>query len=1256
VRLPLAPWSSGPRILPRIGGALSNGCVWRKNAHTLALLSFLFLLLLLLAVPLPAQEENPTTGTIHGTIKDEDGNAVAGARVLFRSKATFTSGVARSDKDGTYSSEALPPGPYTVRVEARNLHVASASVRVLVGEAATADFRLQPINPGPPRVESHVAAETVDTLPINGKATLDTARLEPGVQVVDGTVLDAGKTGYQTLSINNGFGRTTHYDIDEVEAMDETRGTVVANVPAEAVQEVVVTRSVPEVFQSLNAAGSVRVTTRSGGDEWHGNLFGNLRDRRAGVSGFPPNDPKYNRQQYGFGAGGALIKDKAFLFVGGERSKQDGELPVYQGFPFNFESSRDATFRENMLSARVDYNLSENAKGFARFGYDNADQFGPTDSLAKYRDQINVPSAVFGLDWNPGRFAHSGRFGYQKLVNAINPAFGKDVLVFGAPFHQQIGSFETGPSDLGPRQTIQRDLFGRYDGRTVYQSKFDLNHTLRFGGAIHRIAQGDFYTPGNFGPSITSSNGFDVIQAIDANPTFPAIIPGDPRGPADNPFNYPVGTFTIFNGLGNFSEHSAFNGPNGGHFDTRLEAYVADTFKLFSNLNITVGVNYVRDSGRTNSDLGSIPCSAINTTIVKNPPCAGSSPILDQFGGLPGLGARVHQPNLNFAPQVGVAWDPKRNGKTVVRAGGGMFYDNFLLQNAYQDRMSRLASGQYFRSLTLCPATTVLFPDGSQVSAINTVSAGEVTISQICGQAIGAMVTGTQGSEQVWQAIGDLQKQYQAAQSAVTGGPNVYSLANSLANFGGMLAPNFKTPRVVHINIGIQHQFGERSVFSIDYVRQIGTQFPLGIDTNHVGDVTHLDSNAALAAINATVTAVGCPAAGSPGAESQAAVDCYLAAVPGPNHIVDFARNGLDSANAYCGPFPCSVVKPAPTGNAPPNAAAFSGINPAVGSNLMFFPSGRSKYEGVQLAFKTTMGENPLRGVRRMDLGVSYTFSKYRSNVAMADGSGGDFSLLSVAEDYRRPHVGHFGPSGLDRRNQFTFTPSLDLLHGVRLAMLAQMASPLEQSARLPQLNGGGVAGEIFRSDVTGDGTVGDLLPGTGVGGLGGYSGNNLGKAIAYFNNYYAARLTPAGGALSGPNQVGGQTIPPLMTIDQLSKLGALTPFLQPLPAHPAGATWLKTIDLRLSRPIHAGERVIVEPNFAAFNVFNFANFGGPGRQLSGVLNASPGSSLNYSSSAGFCGGTPGLCTSRLDRITAGSGTYGYGAPRQLEFGVKIVF
>ena len=58
-------------------------------------------------------------------------------------------------------------------------------------------------------------------------------------------------------------------------------------------------------------------------------------------------------------------------------------------------------------------------------------------------------------------------------------------------------------------------------------------------------------------------------------------------------------------------------------------------------------------------------------------------------------------------------------------------------------------------------------------------------------------------------AIQDLQSQFLAAQSAVTGGPNVYSLTNSVANFGGMLAPGYKTPRIVHMDFGLQHQIGE---------------------------------------------------------------------------------------------------------------------------------------------------------------------------------------------------------------------------------------------------------------------------------------------------------------------------------------------------------------------------------------------------------------------------------------------------------------
>jgi len=229
-----------------------------------------------------------------------------------------------------------------------------------------------------------------------------------------------------------------------------------------------------------------------------------------------------------------------------------------------------------------------------------------------------------------------------------------------------------------------------------------------------------------------------VITAINSNPALPPLIPGDLKGAADNPLNYPVGTITIFNGLGNFSEHSAFNRSGGAHFDTRIELYAADTFKLYPNLNIFVGVNYVRDTGRTNSDLAAVP-------------------VLDQFGDIKGLGNRVSQPNWNFSPQAGVAWDPGRNGRTVIRAGGGMFFDNFLLQNAYQDRISRLSQGQYFRSLSLCPATTVLFPDGSPVSSV---TADGVNIADLCGQPIGGSVLGTDGPVVVADAIEDLQQQW----------------------------------------------------------------------------------------------------------------------------------------------------------------------------------------------------------------------------------------------------------------------------------------------------------------------------------------------------------------------------------------------------------------------------------------------------------------------------------------------------------------
>jgi len=1226
--------------------------------------------------------ENPTTGTIQGTVRGEDGAPVEGARISYSSQATDTKGVTRAGKDGAYVTEPVPPGTYVVHVDGRDMLPSEVSVTVTAGASATADFKLDWINPGPPRLESRLSGDVPNRMPINGRDYLAAAILDPGLQPVDAAIYEPGKSGFQSLSIESRSGRTTHFDVDEIEVMDETKGAATLNLPAEAVSEVIISRATPEVFQSLNAAGSVRVTTRSGGEEWHGDLFGALRDRPAGLAGFPAGNPKYSRQQYGFGAGGALIHDKAFLFVGGERTKQDGVLPMMSedlilpsagGAPtFDTTALRSAYFRENMFTARLDYDVNQNMKFFVRLGYDNANLLGPDDSLSIFRNQINVPSAAFALDWNRGRYAHSFRFGYQKLVNAINPDLAASVIDSQAPFlHLQLGSFSMGPSIVGPRQTIQRDLFARYDSSRVLR----VFHTLRFGGAIHRIDQGDFFAPGTYA-SVTSSNGLATIETINGNPNLQPLYPGDPRGAADNPLNYPVGTITIFNGLGNFSENSAFNRSTGGHSDIRFEGYAADTYNVIPNLNVSVGVNYVLDTGNTDSDLSPIPCSAINQTIVTSPPCS-TGLILNQFalaspnGATPALsiGGSINRPLVNFSPQAGLAWDPGHNGRTIVRASGGMFFDNFLLQNTYQDRINRLSNGQYNRSLTLCPATSVLFPDGS---VVNSVTVDQVNISQLCGQPIGATVLNSLNQPVVVaQAIQDLQAQFVAAQAAVpSSAPNVYSLANSVADFGGMLAPGFKTPRVLHMSAGIERQMGERSMFSINYVREIGTQFPLGIDTNHVGDARYLTDGdntnpaqntylAELSAINNTLlsnkASAGCPLATFAGSSSQAAVQCYITNVPGAT-ITDFARQGLDSSNSFCGPFPCSVLGKTDLRTGQAMQASFGGINPAVGSNIMYFPSGRSRYQAFHLAYHTSSAANPMRRVQKIDVGIAYTLSKYRTNIAAPDGSGGDYSTLNVAEDYNRPHLGHLGAAGMDRRHQLVFTPTVELPHGPRFSVITLLGSPLPLSVRIPQLDGGGVAGEIFRSDVTGDGTVGDLLTGTYIGSTGKYSSGKLNDAIVYYNQNVAGQLTPAGKALVAAG---------LFSLDQMQALGAYAPLISScypptpscgLPGHAAEATWLKTIDLRFSWPFSLGERVKLEPSFAVLNVFNFANFGGAGGQLSGVLDAAPGTSVNNSTSPGICGSSTTYCTSRLDRVLPGSGTYSIGAPRQMEFGVRVRF
>ena len=723
-------------------------------------------------------------------------------------------------------------------------------------------------------------------------------------------------------------------------------------------------------------------------------------------------------------------------------------------------------------------------------------------------------------------YTHSIRFGYTKFRNAIvdatigtgifDPLPNIELAIGGDPDCLTAGldDFCSGPSFLAPQQTYQSDHQIKYDGSRAIGA-----HILRYGGGFNHIFGGGFASFLALGPAVGAG-------ITDCNAACVAL-----PGGASNPLNYPASTVALGNGQGFDSEIPAFGFPAGGSGpDNRVSLYFGDAWKYKPNVTITVGIRYVRDSGRTDSDLG--PISALNQ-------------FNNQF--YSGLGNRVHQPNLNFAPQFGVAWDPTQKGKTVFRGGIGLFYENSIWNNIEFDRPARLTTGLFLANPTVC--------SNGQGNSSFTLPNGQVPDLSFCGEPIG----------QAAPAIAALQAQYQAVTVAAgSSAPNPSFIGTALsdgedATGTDLLAPGYVSPRSLQMNVGIQHEIRPGMVLTADYLRNVETHTLLAIDTNHVGDARFFNLANAQAAILATVTnnqgsaSAGCPAVNTvPG---PAMVACYLAHFNGnytaaagggvdssAGTISDFATNGLDSGYSFCSGGPC------PT-------AAFPGINQNLGANQMLFPIGYAKNTALQVSLKQHL-QHPLPGIRNFDLQASYQLERY-----IAAATDNDF--INIATDFNSPQR-FLGPNGLDRKHQISFGGTMDLPAHFRLGMIGHFYSPLPVNLTLSPT---GNAGGIFVTDITGDGTgdgsfasngsFGDVLPGTNIGSFEhGVSPNNINNFINAYNQSSANQPTPAGQVLLTNG---------LFTLAQLQQLGGVQQVIPTAPIDEQGMGWLRAVDVSLN-------------------------------------------------------------------------------------------
>ena len=136
--------------------------------------------------------------------------------------------------------------------------------------------------------------------------------------------------------------------------------------------------------------------------------------------------------------------------------------------------------------------------------------------------------------------------------------------------------------------------------------------------------------------------------------------------------NYKFNSAYFGNGLGYGSEKPVLGLPAGGFINNRLGVYVHDTWRVSRTFTVNGGLRYDLDTGLTNHDL------------LRTPGIGAFDP---ELGGYP------RNDNLRLGPQAGFSWNIKGDGKTIIRGGGGIYYETNIFNNILFDRTVNLPPG-----------------------------------------------------------------------------------------------------------------------------------------------------------------------------------------------------------------------------------------------------------------------------------------------------------------------------------------------------------------------------------------------------------------------------------------------------------------------------------------------------------------------------------------------------------------------------------
>jgi hypothetical protein len=678
------------------------------------------------------------TAQISGTVRDQSGAVLPGAEVTVTQTDTGVTRTAVSNETGNYVLSNLPIGPYRVEAGLPGFRTFVQTGIVLVVNSAPVINPVLQVGQVSEQVEVQSNATLVETratgvgelidsqrvveLPLNGRQVtqlINLAGAAATVPLANVGQLYSGKNNPDETPISvagGGANSALTYVMDGGNHNDPINNLGLPLPFPDALQEFKVETSALPAQYGQHGSGAVNVVTKSGTNEFHGNLFEFVRNGAFNARDtFAPVRDSLKRNQFGGTFGGPFIHNKLFFFGGAQFTIQRSApvtgtnyIPTPDMINGDFtkitspacNGGKQINLRAPFVNNRIPVDqLSKPALKMLTYGYGTAEDdcgtvhFGSRNSFSsqygvgKLDYQINSQHSFFGRYFATHSFAPPTYTGTPLSITQPSPdnmmisnVLGETWVINSKTINTLRASYNTsniektqvpffGASDLGiqgiteiiPKYllvTVSNALYSAagatYPGylyTTSYQVADDLslirgNHQIQFGGNYIRPIH-------NIWIYLNSAGAFTFNGQVTGLPMADFLI-GSPSSFAQNT-------------ISEDRERQRYFG-----------AYVQDSWKVTPKLTVNYGLRWEPYFGTTiprgwvsHFDMNKF-LNNVHSSVYLNAP-AGTL-----FPGDPGYdaGNRPMKPRLNdWAPRIGLAWDPQGNGRMTVRASWGMLYD-----------------------------------------------------------------------------------------------------------------------------------------------------------------------------------------------------------------------------------------------------------------------------------------------------------------------------------------------------------------------------------------------------------------------------------------------------------------------------------------------------------------------------------------------------------------------------------------------------